>query len=179
MTAHSRAFAILAITSVTAGGAEDPAASLLHAPVPIGAAVAARFGKDVRVLRISIRPDGADIEVQDRKVPLHVDRYAFEGGALGSPEPVQVGRSQKRLDAQLFAFADVDFTILPGLLKDAEERARTEDARASHVSIERFEVGDDVVSWSRPLIRVVVNGPRGGAVVDYQLDGKRKGITRW
>jgi hypothetical protein len=73
----------------------------------------------------------------------------------------------------------VDLSILPALLADARAVARTEDARAMHVSIERVEGTGDYESWSRPLIRVHVNGPRGGALVEYRLDGKRKDVTRW
>jgi hypothetical protein len=173
------AFTLAAFTWAGGSAADEPAPSLLEAPAPIAAALQARFGRDLRVLRLSIRPEGAEVEVQDPAVSSHVDRYPFEEGALGTPEPVQVGRSQRALKARLFAFAEVDLSILPALLADARGQARTEEARATHVTIERVEGTGDYESWGRPLIRVHVDGPRGGAVVEYGLDGKRKGVTRW
>jgi hypothetical protein len=74
----------------------------------------------------------------------------------------------------------VDLSILPTLLKDARARADTVDGRATHVLIERPGVyGSDYESWGRPVIRVYVEGPRGGAFAEYGLDGKRKRVTRW
>ncbi len=172
--------AVLCVVAYAAGGgADEPTASLLETPAPLVTALRDRFGQDLRVLRLIVRPDGAEIEVQDPANPSHVDRYEFEDGVLGAPEPVQVGRNQKELRARLFAFAEVDLEVVPRLLPDAVAAARTEQARTTHVSIERLEKGDEYTSWSGPLICVTVNGPRGGALVEYKPDGKRRGVTRW
>lgn len=173
------AFTALAALAVAAQGHPGDEESLLETPARFEQAVRSRFGNDLRVLRLSLRADDADIEVQDAATPSHVDRYAFEEGRLAAPEPVQVGRNQRQLNARLFPFADVELSILPRLLADARERARTEEPRVVHVSIERVEGSGDTSSWGRPLIRVNVNGPRGGALVEYGLDGKHKGVTRW
>jgi hypothetical protein len=163
-----------------AGGADEPTASLLETPAPLAAALTQRFGKDLRILSLSVRPDGAVVEVQDPANPSHVDRYEFEEGVLGAPEPVQVGRNQRELKARLFAFAEVDLSLVPRLLPDALAAAETEQARAIVVTIERTTYSTEYSEgWSWPLIRVNVNGPRGGAVVEYRLNGKRKGVTRW
>ena len=161
-------------------GADEPTASLLETPAPLVAALTQRFGKDLRILRLSVQPEGAVVEVQDPANPSHVDRYEFEEGVLGAPEPVQVGRNQKELRARLFAFAEVDLEVVPRLLPDAVAAAETEQARAIVVTIERITYSTEYSEgWSWPLIRVNVNGPRGGAVVEYRLNGKRKGVTRW
>ena len=163
-----------------AAAAEEPTTSLLETPAPLSAALTNRFGKELRILRLSVRPDGAEVDVQDPANPSHVDRYAFEEGVLGAPEPVAVGRNRKELKARLFAFADVDLEVVPGLLPDAVAAAETEQARAIHVSIERLEKSTEYSSsWSGPLIVVIVGGPRGGASVEYRLDGKRRSVTRW
>jgi hypothetical protein len=110
---------------------------------------------------------------------MHVDRYEFDDGVLGTGEPVQVGRNQKALNARLFPLADVDLSIVPGLLADAVARTQTDDAKATLVTIERTDAYTDYESWTRPVIRVNVEGPRGGGFVEYQLDGKKKRVTRW
>ena len=176
----SRTFvAIVAFAWSAGAAAEQPAVSLLDQPAPLSAALRSRFGQGARVLSIGIRPEDADVEVQDATTPSHVDRYPFEEGALGEPEPVQVGRNQRELNARLFPFADVDLSIVPRLLPDARERARTEEGQATQVTIERVEGTGDYPGWSRPLVIVVINGPRGGAVVRYGLDGKHRGTSRW
>jgi hypothetical protein len=158
---------------------EADSPGLLASPEPMISALRTRFGKDARILNLDLRPDGFDVEVQDPTVPGHVDRFTFEDGVLGEGEPVPVGRSRKQLEARLFGLAEVDLTMLPALLADAAERARTEDGRPTHVRIERAEGYGDYETWGRPVIRIYVAGPRGGAFVEYGLDGKKRNVQRW
>jgi hypothetical protein len=108
-----------------------------------------------------------------------VDKYEFEDGALGEPEPVQVGRNQRAIEARLFSFSELDLSILARLLPDALQRAETEDARVLVVTIERTEGDTDYPTWGRPLLQVHVDGPRGGALVEYGLDGRKKRVHRF
>ena len=173
---------MLALTMAGSGVSAEPPASpvsLLHAPEPLAAALRARFGKDLQVRLLSVQPESASIEVQDAGIPGNLDRYPFEDGALGPPEPIQAGRNPRKLRASLFAFAEVDLAVLPRLLPDAVRRAETPDARVIQALIERSQGDGDHDTWGRPLIRLTVNGPRGGAVVEYGLDGKHRRTTRW
>jgi len=47
----------------------------------------------------------------------------------------------------------VDLSILPRLVAEAKERARTEGGRATHVRIERADGSLDYESWGRPVKR--------------------------
>jgi hypothetical protein len=170
---------VLGLSSLGARTEARAAASLLESPEPMIAALGARFPRDARLLNLDLRADGFHVEVQDPAVASHVDRFTFEDGVFGAPEPVQAGRSRKRLEAQLFVLADLDLTILPRLVGDAVAQARTEDGRVRSVRIERVERGTDYESWGRPVFRIVVDGPRGGAYVEYGLDGKKKDVKRW
>jgi hypothetical protein len=184
MTTAARVWGVavfVAVPLVAAGRAADeeaPPTSLLESPEPVAAALHARFGPGVRVRRLSLQDGSAVVEVQDPTVPGNLDRYEFEDGALGPPEPVQAGRSRRALNASLFALADVDLSILPRLVADARRRADTPEPRVNAVQIERPD-GWLVDNWGRPRVQVIVNGPRGGAVVEYGLDGKHRGTTRW
>jgi hypothetical protein len=169
----------LGLAAAATAAETAPASNLLGSPETAIAVLGARFAKDARIHNHDQRPDGFQVEVQDAAVPAHVDRFTFEDGALGDPEPVPVGRSQKRLEAQLFPLADVDLRLLPQLLADAKERARTEDGQVTHVRIERTDRYGDTEGWGRPVMRVHVDGPRGGALVEYGLDGKKKSVLRW
>ena len=182
---HGRATVALVVALGSAAGlsAKPPEAvaqpSLLESPEPMIAALRARFARETRVLNLDLRPEAFVVEVQDPAVPTHVDRFTFEDGSFGEPAPVPVGRNQKRLEAQLFPLADVDLGILPRLLAESKERARTEGGKATHVRIERAQGSSDYESWGRPVIRVFVQGPRGGAFVEYGLDGKKRDVKRW
>jgi hypothetical protein len=174
---------VLAALTLAGGvlAADEPAspAGLLQAPEPLAAALHARFGKDLHVRRVTVQAEGAEIEVQDAQTPGNLNRYPFADGALGTPEPIHAGRNLRRLRATLFRFAEVDLSILPRLLADALRRAATPDARVTQALIERSQGYGDSETWGRPLIRVHVDGPRGGALVEYGLDGRHKHTNRW
>jgi hypothetical protein len=169
--------ALALAAGVPAWSSEGP--DLFERPDAFAAALRDRFGDGVRVLRVGIDADGADADVQDPRIPANVDRYAFEEGVLGAPQPVQVGRNQRKLEARLFLFSEVDLSVLPRLLVDAVRRADTPEGRVSQVTIERAEGYGEYESWGRPTVRAVVQGPRGGAVVEYRLDGKHARTIRW
>lgn len=178
----ARTVAIAAVT--LAGGhalSDEPAnpQSLLEAPEPFAAALRTRFGKDLRIRSLSVRAESADVEVQDPAVPQNLDSYPFEDGTLGTPEPVHAGRNQKHFKASLFPLAEVDLSVLPRLVADAGRRAETPDARVVEVRIERSTSYEYTESWGWPRIHVTVQGPRGGAVVEYDLAGKHKSTRRW
>jgi hypothetical protein len=167
-----------------AGGelaADEPANSdgILAAPQPIADAVRSRFGAAVRIRSLSVSPESAKIEVQDPSLPENLDLYPFEDGVFGPSEPVQAGRNKRQFEARLFAFADVDVRLIPRLLADARQRAETGDARVVSVVIERSQSYGDSELWGWPVLRFTVDGPRGGAVVEYDLRGKHKRTTRW
>jgi hypothetical protein len=180
---HTVALVAVATLTLAGGNAlpdEPPKpASLLEAPEPLAAALRSRFGKDLQIRSLSVRADSADVEVQDAAVPANLDQYSFEDGALGTPEPVQAGRNLKQLKASLFPFAQVDLSILPRLVADALLRAKTAEARVPEVRIERSTGYGDSDRPGSPRISVTVHGPRGGAAVEYDLEGKHKRTNRW
>jgi hypothetical protein len=155
------------------------AASLLERPEALAGALSSRFGSGVRILRLAIYPDHAEVEAQDPREPSHVDRHTYDGESFERPEPVQVGRSRRRLNARLFLLADVDLALLPALSADALARAKTEEGRITNVLVERSDSYGESEAWGPPRIRVYVEGPRGGAFVEYGLDGKKKRVTCW
>lgn len=169
---------VAAVAAPAVNAAEARPTSLLLSPAPAIAALRARFAH-VRVVSLDLWPDAFDVLVQDPAVPSHLDRFTFKKGALGEPEPVVFGSDQKRLEAQLFPLTDVDLTILPRLVAQAETRARTQDGKATHVQVSRAGGWGDTERWGRPVILVFVAGPRGAACVEYGLDGKVRDVRRW
>jgi hypothetical protein len=177
-TTHVVAFLLLAATGL---GADEPARadSLLESPQPFADALDARFGKGLRIRSLIVQAASADVEAQDPVRPDNVDRYSFEEGVLGAPEPVQAGRNRRDREARLFRFVEVDLSLVPYLLADARRRAETPEARVIQVVIERSQSYGDSELWGWPLMRFTVDGPRGGAVVEYDLKGGHKRTSRW
>jgi hypothetical protein len=113
---------------------------------------------------------------------MHVDRYRYSEGRLEDPEPVAVGRSQRQLRARLFPMAAADLARLPELLHRALAEVDAEGGQVEHITLERNEHQSwvyDSTSWTRPLFRVHVAGPRSGGYVEFRLDGKRGRVVRW
>jgi hypothetical protein len=171
------------LLTLAAGGlaGDEPAGadSLIESPQPIAAALRTRFGEGLRIRSLRIQLASAEVEVQDPAQPANLDRYAFEDGALGPAEPIQAGRNRRENEARLFSFAEVDLSQVPRLLEDARRRAETPDGRVIQVVIERTEGYGEYTSWGWPLLRFTVNGPRGGAMVEYRLNGTHRHTTRW
>jgi hypothetical protein len=174
---------VLAVLTITgrgrAAGESATDDGLLESPGTIADAVRSRFGAAVRIRSLTVDPQSAEIEVQDPALPANLDLYPFADGVLGPPEPVQAGRNKRQFEARLFPFADVDLLLIPRLLADARRRSEVADAHVVNVVIERSESYDLSGLWGWPLMRFIVDGPRGGAVVEYNLQGKHKGTTRW
>jgi hypothetical protein len=174
----SVAWLLASLMGGTEPAADAPSASLLHAPQPFTAAVRSRFPPEVKIRRLRLHAASADLEVQDPSLPENVDQYTFEDGALGKGESVQAGRSTKAIRASVFPLADLDLSIVPGLLADARGRARTAEAEVILVWIERTQGGPSD-SWGPPRLQMLVDGPRGGAVVEYSLEGRHRRTSRW
>jgi hypothetical protein len=145
-------------------------------------AVQQRLGGPVKVLSVAVYPDAVDIEAQDPAQPTHVDRYHYAEGRLEGPEPVAVGRNRRQLEARLFPLAAADLERLRLLLPEALVAVAAEDGRVQHVTLERSEYegwNDTSTSWTRPLFRVHVTGPRSGGYAEFRLDGKRGRVVCW
>jgi hypothetical protein len=161
---------------------KDPAGddTLLKVAGQAIAALQQRLGADVRVLRVSVRSDEAEMDAQDPAVAAHVDRHVWREGRLTDPEPVAVGRNLRQLKAQLFAVRDVRLEVLRLGLSEAVGATETEGGRVTHAIIERdtysSEYGD---GWTMPQLRVYVEGPRGGGFLQRNVDGKRRRVVRW
>jgi hypothetical protein len=144
------------------------------------AALQARLGVEVRVLRVSVRPEEVELDAQDPREPAHVDRYVWQEDGLTGPEPLAVGRNLRQLKAQLFPVSDVRLEVLRLGVSEAVVATETEGGRVTHALIERDsyagEYGD---GWTVPQVRVYVEGPRGGGFLQRNVDGKRRRVVRW
>ena len=141
-----------------------------------------RLGRPLEILKVVVYSDSVTIEARDPRQPTHVDSYDYADGTLTDSEPVVVGRNQRQLQARLFPLAAADLARLPQLLPRALAEVGAENGRVDHVTLKREERDswvNDSTSWTRPLFRVQVIGPRSGGYVEFQLDGKRGRVVRW
>jgi hypothetical protein len=121
--------------------------------------IRAKVGEPFRVMRISIDRDSVTAEVQDPKKKENVDRYEVERGEVQGPRPVRLigDTDQKTIDANVFDPAGVDWTKIPALLREGNEKIQLEGRELSDISVERSMFDD-----GRPIM------------VDVNYHGTRK-----
>jgi hypothetical protein len=128
-----------------------------------------RVGEPFRVLKIRIDEDYIMVQAQDPKKRENIDEHRISRGELRPAVPVRLfGQSdQETLEANLFDPADVDFTKIPDLVREANEKVQLEGRELAGISIDR-DMHDDARS-----IHVDVNY-RGSRKHGY-LRADRKG----
>lgn len=133
--------------------------------------IRAKVGEPFRALKIRIDEDSVMVQAQDPKKRENVDEYRILRGELKPAAPVRLlGRSdQETLEANLFDPTDVDFTKIPDLVREANEKIELEGREIGGISIGRDMFDDD-----RPII-VDVNY-RGSRKNGY-LRADRKGAN--
>lgn len=177
----SLVFAAAGARAGVGGGHVQAGAAFAAGPAAF-AALEQRLGAPIDVLRVAFDAETVEIDAQDPRQPMRVNRYRYEQGRLDDGEPVPVGRNQRQLRARLFRPATTDLARLPGLLLRALTDVDAEDGEISHVVLERGEYQSWVDDWTmltRPLFRVHVSGPRNGGYVEFRLDGTRGRVVRW
>ena len=101
--------------------------------------IRAKVGEPFRVLKIRIDDDSIMLQAQDPKKPENVDEYRLSRGELKPSIPVRLfgQTNQETLEANLFDPADVDFTKIPDLVREANEKVQLEGREMSGISIDR------------------------------------------
>lgn len=152
-------------TTVPAGPADLFGGDLPAAVADLEAAA----GGPTEVIGLTVYPDYAFLAYRDPVRTDDIDRRLWRDRTVGdaSPNPID-----DRVDADtapsLFALAEVDLTLLPGLVADAVTRY-DRPVEATHVIIDRFLPFDE-----RVLIRIYatpVDGRSGGGYVSYDTAG--------
>ena len=92
-------------------------------------------------------------------------RFTYRNGAVTGPDD---GHATCK---KTFRFADVDFSIMPRLVKEAPGLAEKPNGSISHVSLGRG-VFCKKVGW-----RIYVKDGSKLSIVEFKLDGKLKGVT--
>ena len=159
--------------TTTTGGGSSPAApvDLFESGADDAVAdMATAAGDPDQAIEILVYPTYAFLSYRSPAEPSHIDRRSWRDGE--DQDDAAANPIDDRVDAdtapQLFPLADVDLTVLPDLIGDAQGRF-TMDVAATHVIVDRFLPFDD-----RVLIRVYASptdGRSGGGYVQYTLDG--------
>ena len=137
---------------------------------PSAAAVSSRLHEDVTGLKealvarvpvvheVVVDPDFAMATAPEPNASGGVGSFTLRDGAVTGP---QAGRATC---PKTFTPADVDFSVLPRVVREARARAGAPDAQVSHVSLGRGVFCKQVGWW------VFVQGPKRG-IVEFKLDG--------
>jgi hypothetical protein len=130
----------------------------------------AALGKPLMAKELVIYQYYATLEAQNPKNPEHVDSYKLWASKVERPEPVRLGSDKRALGQLLFSLDDVDFTILPKLIKQALAELKIEEGKVTHVFLER----DSIDNRRDPIWRVYVNGSRDGGFIEFSLAGEKR-----
>jgi hypothetical protein len=125
------------------------------------------LGKPIMAKQLTLLQYYATLEAQDPKNHEHVDSYKLWANAVERPQPVQLGSDKQRLDQILFSLDAVDFRLVRGMLKSALLETKIEEGKVQVVTLTR-----DAQS-KEPVWRVVVNGSRDNAMIEFSVTGKK------
>jgi hypothetical protein len=130
----------------------------------------AALGKPIMAKELVIYQYYATLEAQNPKNPEHVDSYKLWASKVERPEPVRLGTDKRALGQLLFSLEEVDFTILPKLIKTALAELKIEEGKVTHVFLER----DSINGRRDPIWRIYVNGSRDGGFIEFSVSGEKR-----
>jgi hypothetical protein len=140
----------------------------------IPGAFQAAIGTPLRAKQLVIYSEYAIIEAQDPQKPQNVDRYTLRNGSVGSKDAVRlVGREKDNLAPHLFDLSVTNFGLVPALIADARKRLAIDDAKVSHVMLDRMLPFSKDVLW-----RVYVGSDRDSGFVEYDTAGRMKRVSK-
>jgi hypothetical protein len=131
-----------------------------------------RIGGRVRALELALYPTYAFLEAQDPKQKENVDRYPFRNGVVGESEPVRV-MGPGKLEDSLFSLEEVDLSVVPRIVADAQAELAIADGHVSHVLLER-----DLPFRKEVRFTVYVSSPRKSGFVEYDVHSKRTKVSK-
>lgn len=154
------------------GGTVGSVSSLLEEDYYADATLAkARYekvlGKPIMAKQLTLLQYYATLEAQDPKNRDHVDSYKLWANTVERPQPVQLGSAKRQLEQLLFSLDNVDFRLVPSIVKQALAELKVEEGKVQVITLSRD--GAD----KEPVWRVVVNGSRDNGVVEFSVTGKK------
>lgn len=159
-------------TTTTTGSTIPPGANLLTSDLaPVFDAWTGVNDTPAQAYEVVIYPEGyAFARLQVPGEPTHVDEYEWRDGQVSGPEiydPIDDGED---LQASYFPLADIDPSVIPGLVEQTPEMCGPGlGLVVSHVIIARDITFDP---QQRVLISVYSDNERGeGSYIEYTLDG--------
>ena len=125
------------------------------------------LGKPIMAKSLTLLQYYATLEAQDPKNREHVDSYKLWANSVERPQPVQLGSAKRQLDQILFSLDQVDFRLLPSIIKQALSELKIEEGKVSVITLSRD--GEN----KEPVWRVIVNGSRDNGVIEFSISGKK------
>jgi hypothetical protein len=130
-------------------------------------------GGKLLLTELVLYPTYAIAEARNPRRPADLDRYLFRGGTVDLPSPVTIV-GNRDLDAETFTREEFVVAQVPGLVRAAPAQLAVEDARTTHVIIER----DTVFAGGQVVIRVYAGSARRSGYVEYDAAGKLRKVVQ-
>jgi hypothetical protein len=126
------------------------------------------LGKPIMARQLTLMQYYATLEAQDPKNHDHVDSYKLWANKVERPQPVRLGADKQQLSQLLISLDSVDFRVVPRVIKQALADLKLEEGKVSAVTLDRDQQGS-----KQPIWRVIVNGSRENAVVEFSVTGEK------
>ena len=130
-------------------------------------AVTSQWGADLSVLRVEIWQDRAELQLRAPNDPAAFVSFVYTGSStFEGPFPLTRAGSGNA-DSNLFGFASVDWSGVPGTLEQAKARVDPQHGEVSRLLVRRNLPHDDSVG-----LRVYVGSPYRDSHVDADARGR-------
>jgi DNA-directed RNA polymerase subunit RPC12/RpoP len=133
-----------------------------------------RLGSPIRAAQFLLYPSHAVLQAQDPKKHDHMDSYTLAQGSILQVTPIRAGSNLSRVEQQLFSLSDVHLSQLPELIRSAEAVLSLQEAKPTHVIIEK----PSSTVHAPVVIRVYVSSARASGYVEYSTDGKKLRVVK-
>lgn len=131
----------------------------------------AKVGGETRVLEMLIYPEYGHAQVVDPKKPEQADQYDIRNDVVEDPGPLKfTGKQPTKEDLKFASFDidEVDYTVVPTMVKDAPVALKFEGGKTTHIMLKRpLPFNKDI------RYRVYVTSERRSGSVEYDAKGKQ------
>jgi hypothetical protein len=99
-------------------------------------AISGKIGKPFKIFKVEIEKDSFVAQIQELQKPQNLDQYQYSHGVVLGPTPVQLD-SYYNFAKYVFPYDEQDFSSIQTLVQDAGKAAQIENAKVSHLTLNR------------------------------------------
>ena len=125
-------------------------------------AVKSKVGFSFKVQEVEITENTFTMKIETPGNPQNVDEYTYLGYFVPEPKPVQLNGNTRTLDK--LPFEEIDFTVVPQIVKNALEKTRVEGGKVTKLDFYAYK--GYKFGWN-----VTIQGTRESASAGADING--------